>query len=132
MLPRFADKHGDPLPSWFRGTFKDLCIKLDKDSVSMPWAVLHYSDLYTISSGLMHGDIIGVESLVDSSGYNVEMPPSDEYILQALNSGHWAICWALASYASIADKDSSQCPWSCRTLTVAVQDAEFPARSVPV
>lgn len=108
VLPRFADKNGKPLSSWYRGTFKDLCARLDADFVTMPWAVLHYSDLYTISSGLMHGDIIGVESQVDSSGYNVEMPPSDHYVLQALNSSHWAICWALASYASIAGLPKAQ------------------------
>jgi len=108
VLPRFADKNGKPRSSWFRGSFKDLCTLLDKDSVAMPWAALHYSDLYRISSGLMHGDVIGVESQVDSSGYNAETPPSDEYILQALMSGHWAIVWALASYASIAGLPKAQ------------------------
>jgi hypothetical protein len=93
---------GKPLSSWFRGSFKDLCEKLDKDSAKMPWAVIHYSDLYTMSSGLMHCDIVGLESQVDSGGYDVETPPSDQYVVESLISSHWAIFWALASYASIA------------------------------
>jgi Family of unknown function (DUF5677) len=102
VVPRFADKNGKPLSSWFRGSFKDLCEKLDKDSAKMPWAVIHYSDLYTMSSGLMHCDIVGLESQVDSGGYDVETPPSDQYVVESLISSHWAIFWALASYASIA------------------------------
>lgn len=103
VLPRFVNKKGNPRSSWYSGSFKDLCEKLDQDSVKMPWAVVQYSDLYTISSGLMHGDIIGLESQVDSSGYEVMRPPSDEYITESLMSGHWALWWALASYASIAE-----------------------------
>jgi hypothetical protein len=108
VLPRFADKNGKPLSSWYRGTFKDLCERLDKDSVKMPWAVTHYSNLYTISSGLMHGDIIGLESQVDTSGFNIEAPPSQQYISESLMSAHWALWWALASYASIARLPQTQ------------------------
>jgi hypothetical protein len=50
----------------------------------------------------MHGDIIGLESQADSSGQNVVRPPCDEFISESLMSGHWALWWALASYASLA------------------------------
>ena len=108
VFPRFLNKKGKPRSSWYCGSFKDLCAALDKDSVQMPWAVVQYADHYSISSGLMHGDIIGLESQADSSGYNVVRPPSDEYITESLMSGHWALWWALASYASLAGLAKAQ------------------------
>jgi hypothetical protein len=94
VLPRFSDRNGKPLSSWFRGSFRDLCDKTDSKS-SIPWAVSHYADLYTTGSSLMHCDIIGLESQVDSSGFNIEIPPSDEYITESLVSGHFAMFWHL-------------------------------------
>jgi hypothetical protein len=108
VLPRFSDKYGKPLSSWYRGSLLDMCKKLDEVSVSMPWAVSSYSDLYRFSSELMHGDILGLESQVDSSGYNTEMPPCHNYVKESLVSGHWAIAMALASYASIAALPKAQ------------------------
>lgn len=108
VISRFADKNGKPLSSWFRGSFKDLCAKLDNDSAKVPWAIVHYSDLYTMSSSLMHCDIMGLESQVDPTGYYVETPPSDQYITESLISSHWAMFWALASYASIAKLPKAQ------------------------
>jgi hypothetical protein len=85
-----------------------MCKRLDEVSVMMPWAVSSYSDLYRFSSELMHGDIVGLESQVDSSGYNAEIPPCHNYVKESLISGHWTMAMALASYASIAGLPKAQ------------------------
>lgn len=102
VISRFSDARGKALSSWYRGSFLDMCKKLDEASSKMPWALGQYHDLYRFSSELMHGDIIGLESQTDSSGYNTDMPPSHNYVSESMMSGHWAMTMALASYASIA------------------------------
>lgn len=108
VLHRFSDKNGKPLPSWYRGSLLDMCNKLDEVSVKMPWAAASYSDLYRFSSELMHGDIVGLESQLDSSGYNAEMPPCHNYVKESILSGHWVMVMTLASYASIAALPKAQ------------------------
>lgn len=107
VLPKFSDRNGKPLSSWFRGSFKDLCDMVDSRS-TIRWAVSHYCELYTTGSSLMHCDIIGLESQIDSSGFNIAAPPSDEYITESLVAGHFAMFWAFASYASIAGLHNAQ------------------------
>jgi hypothetical protein len=102
VLPRFCDKNGKPLSSWYKGSFLGLCKRLDDVSSKNKWgAESQYHDLYRFSSELMHGDIIGLMSQVDSTGYNAEIPPSQNYVGESLMSGHWALVMALISYANI-------------------------------
>jgi hypothetical protein len=106
VVGKFTLPRGGIRGSWYACDLRTLCDQIDKSINRVLWVPI-YDAAYRVGSDFEHGDIAGLERQVDieKDPYNLDLPPSDNFITPAISTAHWLTLAALVAYVSITGID---------------------------